>query len=234
MSQTSSDQKFHGIFAEYDSVDSLLEACRRVRDAGYKKTDAFAPFAVHGIDEALGIKPTVLPWIAFGGGLTGTLLALTMQIWMNAINYPYIISGKPFVLSLPAFMPVTFELTVLLASVYMQPMQGWDELADVRSMDWPSDVVRFEYSNGSLTLIDEDIRADLLGSAVSARDFGGVLAALDTMPQADWAWVDFAIGVRMVRAAEPEKLEATWKTFGDHGIGRVSQAPWLKPEYAVS
>jgi mono/diheme cytochrome c family protein len=116
MSETSKEKKVHGLFAEYDSVDSLLAACRRVRDAGYTKTDAFAPFAVHGIDTALGIKPSKLPFIALGGGLTGTVIALLMQIWMNGINYPYIISGKPYVLSLPAFMPVAFELTVLLAS----------------------------------------------------------------------------------------------------------------------
>jgi mono/diheme cytochrome c family protein len=108
-------KKVHGIVAEYDSVDTLLDACRRVRDAGYKKTDAFTPFAVHGIDKALGIKPTVLPWIVLACGLTGAITALAMQIWMNAVNYPYIISGKPFV-SLPAFMPVAFELTVLFAS----------------------------------------------------------------------------------------------------------------------
>ena len=109
------EKKVQGIVAEYESVDSLLDACRRVRDAGYKKTDAFAPFAVHGIDKAIGIKPTVLPWIVLACGLAGTATALVMQIWMNAIDYPYIISGKPFI-SLPAFMPVAFELTVLFAS----------------------------------------------------------------------------------------------------------------------
>ena len=109
------EKKVHGVVAEYTSVDTLLSACRRVRDAGYEKTDAFTPFPVHGIDKALGIKPTVLPWIVLGAGVTGTATALVMQIWMNSIDYPYIISGKPF-LSLPAFMPVAFELTVLFAS----------------------------------------------------------------------------------------------------------------------
>lgn len=109
------EKKVHGIVAEFTSVDSLLAACRRVRDAGYKKTDAFTPFAVHGIDKALGIKPTVLPWIVLACGVTGTITALSMQIWMNSINYPYIISGKPYI-SLPAFMPVAFELTVLFSS----------------------------------------------------------------------------------------------------------------------
>lgn len=109
------EPQLFGTYAEFDSVDKLLAGCRRVRDAGYLKTDAYTPFPVHGIDKALGIKPTVLPWICLVCGLTGTTIALTMQIWMNAINYPYIISGKPFI-SMPAFIPVTFELTVLLAA----------------------------------------------------------------------------------------------------------------------
>lgn len=110
-----SDRKVHGTVAEFTDVDSLMNACAKVRDAGYKKTDAFTPFPVHGIDKALGIKPTILPWIVLVCGLTGTAVALTMQIWMNAIDYPYIISGKPYI-SLPAFIPVAFELTILFAS----------------------------------------------------------------------------------------------------------------------
>ncbi len=110
-----SGRRLHGTYTEFDSVDKLLAACRRVRDAGYLKTDAFTPFPVHGIDKALGIKPTILPWICLVAGLTGTTIAATMQIWMNAIDYPYIISGKPYI-SIPAFIPVCFELTVLLAA----------------------------------------------------------------------------------------------------------------------
>ncbi len=105
----------HGVVAEFSDVDSLLAACERVRDAGYTKADAFTPFPVHGIDKALGIKPTVLPWIALTAGAIGTCTALTMQIWMNGIDYQYIISGKPYI-SLPAFIPVSFELTILFAS----------------------------------------------------------------------------------------------------------------------
>lgn len=111
----SNDKRTHGMMAEFDSVESLLAAARRIRDAGYTKIDAYTPFAVHGIDEALGIKPTALPWLTLGGGLIGAITALTMQIWMNSINYPYIISGKPYI-SLPAFIPVAFELTILFAS----------------------------------------------------------------------------------------------------------------------
>ncbi|MEM8733754.1 MAG: DUF3341 domain-containing protein, partial [Planctomycetota bacterium] len=111
----SSGPKSHGWMAEYDDENKLLDACRKVRDSGYTRTDAFAPFPIHGIDEALGIKPTVLPWFSFFAGITGTTIAISMQIFMNAIDYPYIISGKPYI-SLPAFIPVAFELTVLFAA----------------------------------------------------------------------------------------------------------------------
>lgn len=104
-----------GWMAEYSDEHKLLDAARKVRDSGYTRTDAFAPFPVHGIDEALGIKPTGLPWFTLIAGATGTTIALSMQIWMNAVDYPYIISGKPFI-SLPAFIPVAFELTVLFAA----------------------------------------------------------------------------------------------------------------------
>jgi Protein of unknown function (DUF3341) len=107
--------KNFGWMAEYVDEHSLLTAARKVRDSGYTKTDAYTPFPVHGIDEALGIKPTVLPFIVLGMAFTGLFAAITMQVWMNAIDYPYIISGKPF-LSGPAFVPVSFETTVLFSA----------------------------------------------------------------------------------------------------------------------
>lgn len=107
--------KAFGWVAEYVDENQLLNAARKVRDAGYTRTDAFTPFPIHGIDEALGIKPTILPWFTLAAGATGTSVALLMQWWMNAIDYPYIISGKPFA-SWPAFIPVAFELTVLFAA----------------------------------------------------------------------------------------------------------------------
>lgn len=110
-----SEPRAFGLMAEYEDENKLLDACRRVRDSGYTRTDAFTPFPVHGIDEALGIKPTVLPWFTLCAGATGTTIALTMQYWFNAVDYPYIISGKPFA-SWPAFIPVAFELTVLFAA----------------------------------------------------------------------------------------------------------------------
>lgn len=110
-----SPPKTFGWMAEYEDENKLLDAARTVRDSGYSRTDAFTPFPVHGIDEALGIKPTVLPWFTLCAGATGTCVALTMQWFMNAYDYPYIISGKPYA-SWPAFIPVTFELTVLFSA----------------------------------------------------------------------------------------------------------------------
>lgn len=104
-----------GWIAEFPDEHSLLEAARKVRDSGYTRTDAFTPFPVHGIDEALGIKPTILPFIVLCAGLTGLCTALLMQWWMNAIDYPYIISGKPLGIT-PASIPVAFELTILFSA----------------------------------------------------------------------------------------------------------------------
>jgi mono/diheme cytochrome c family protein len=101
--------------AEFDNEHDLLHAAEKVRDAGYTKTDAFTPFPVHGIDHALGIKPTILPFIVLCAGLTGLCTALLMQWWMNGVDYRYIISGKPFGIT-PASIPVSFELTILFSA----------------------------------------------------------------------------------------------------------------------
>jgi len=101
--------------AEFENEHDLLHAAEKVRDAGYTRTDAFTPFPVHGIDHALGIKPTILPFIVLCAGLTGLCTALLMQWWMNAVDYPYIISGKPFGIT-PASIPVSFELTILFSA----------------------------------------------------------------------------------------------------------------------
>ncbi len=102
----------------YDDEDVLLSAIKKVRDSGVKIQEVYSPFPVHGIDEALGYKRTRLPIAAFLFGLLGTSLALTMQIWMLGFDWPMIIGGKDFV-SLPPFVPVTFELTVLLSALGM-------------------------------------------------------------------------------------------------------------------
>jgi hypothetical protein len=105
-----------GLLAEFDTVQKLIAAAERVRAAGYERFDAHAPVPVHGIDEAMGIRMSKLPWVVALGGIAGASGGLLMQWWMNARDYPFRISGKPF-FGLPAAIPITFELTVLLGSI---------------------------------------------------------------------------------------------------------------------
>jgi hypothetical protein len=105
-----------GYLVEFETADALLAAARRVRDAGYRRWDCHTPFPVHGLDAAMGIRPTLLPVVVFLCGAAGAALAFLMQWWMNAVDYPLIISGKPLT-SLPAMLPIIFELMVLLAAI---------------------------------------------------------------------------------------------------------------------
>ncbi len=105
-----------GLLARYENPAQLVHACETIRDARYTKWDACSPFPVHGIDEAMGIKRTVLPWFVFCGGLTGGLSAMGFMIWVSSVAYPLNIGGKPL-LSIPAFIPVTFEVTVLFSAL---------------------------------------------------------------------------------------------------------------------
>jgi mono/diheme cytochrome c family protein len=105
-----------GILAEYKTTADLIHASKKVRDAGFRDWDTYTPFPVHGIEKAMGIKMTVLPWIVFGAGLTGFVTAVWLQWWTNAVDYPWIISGKPF-WSIPANVPIMFELTVLFSAI---------------------------------------------------------------------------------------------------------------------
>lgn len=109
-------KRLYGLVAEYPDVASLLEGARCVRDAGYVHWDAHAPIPVHGLDEAMGIRRTVLPRIVFGFGLLGALSGLGLAWYTNAVNYPFLVSGKPL-LSIPAWVPVVFELTVLASAL---------------------------------------------------------------------------------------------------------------------
>ena len=104
-----------GYLAEFDDVGEIIDAAEKVRDAGYRRWDVHSPFPIHGIDEAMDIRPTILPWLVLAGGLVGLGGGLLMQWWMMAHDYPYMISGKPY-FSLPAFIPVIFECTILCAA----------------------------------------------------------------------------------------------------------------------
>jgi hypothetical protein len=108
--------KLYGLIVEFERVDDLLAGARAVRDAGYTRWDAHTPFVIHGLDAAMGVKKTILPYIVFAGGLTGTIAGILLQWWTNAVNYPFLISGKPL-FSLPANIPIAFETTILFAAL---------------------------------------------------------------------------------------------------------------------
>lgn len=105
-----------GYLVEFKDVESLLSAGERIREAGYTRWDAHTPFPVHGLNDAMGLRPTRLPWIVFLAGLAGAATGLGLQWFTNAFDYPFLISGKPL-FSLPANIPVMFELTILFAAV---------------------------------------------------------------------------------------------------------------------
>jgi hypothetical protein len=100
----------------FDDEGQLLAATRAARDAGLEIRDAFVPYAVHGLDEAMGQRRSRLTWVCFAAGLAGGALALSFQLWVSVVSWPLNIGGKPFA-SVPAFIPVTFELTVLSAAL---------------------------------------------------------------------------------------------------------------------
>lgn len=110
-----SNEKLHGIVAYFADTDGLMAAARKVRDAGYKRWDSYTPFPVHGIDDAMGIKPTILPWIVLVMGLTGLSLGILLQWYTNAFDYVFLISGKPD-WSLPANIPVAFEMVIAFSA----------------------------------------------------------------------------------------------------------------------
>jgi mono/diheme cytochrome c family protein len=108
------DGALYGVLAEFDTPGELVEAAKHVRDAGYTDFDCYSPFPVHGIDDAMGIKRTILPAIVFVVGLSGTFGAFYLQWWMNAHNWPWNIAGKP-TWSIPANIPIAFEGTILMS-----------------------------------------------------------------------------------------------------------------------
>jgi hypothetical protein len=107
--------KVFGLLAEYETPADLYHACERVRDAGYGAWDAYSPFPVHGLEKAMGLRASMVPWIVCVMGFTGAGLGFLLQYWTSAVEYPLIISAKPYN-SYPAFVPVTFELGILLGS----------------------------------------------------------------------------------------------------------------------
>jgi len=103
------------ILAQFGGPEELIQAAKKTREAGYKKFDCHSPYPIHGMDQAMGLKRSPLGYIIGIMGGIGLVSALGLQYWTSAVEYPLIISGKPF-FSYQAFIPVTFAITVLFAA----------------------------------------------------------------------------------------------------------------------
>jgi hypothetical protein len=106
----------YGLMAEFDNPESLVAAAERAREEGYQQMDAFTPFPVHGLSEAIGQRRTRLPLVVLIGGIVGGVGGYLLQLWTMGFSYPINVGGRPLN-SWPAFIPVTFELTVLIAAL---------------------------------------------------------------------------------------------------------------------
>lgn len=111
---TESGAPVYGVLAEFNTPAEVYHAAEKVRDAGYAQWDVYSPFPIHGMEEAMGVKRTILPIIVATGAFTGAGLAFLMQWWMNH-NYPMVVQGKPPYAWEP-FTPIVFELGVLLSA----------------------------------------------------------------------------------------------------------------------
>jgi hypothetical protein len=105
----------YGLMAEFSSEDSLLRAARHAYEAGYRRMDAYSPLPIDGLAEALGFRHTRVPLIVLIGGILGCVGGFALQYWISVIDYPVNVGGRPYN-SWPSFIPVTFELTILVAA----------------------------------------------------------------------------------------------------------------------
>ncbi|MGE0131151.1 MAG: DUF3341 domain-containing protein [Blastocatellales bacterium] len=109
------EQGTYGLMAEFDDPSLVVAAARRTYDAGYRRINAYSPYPIEELAEAIGFHHNLVPLVTLVGGVLGALGGFALQYWTSAIAYPLNVGGRPL-LSLPAFIPVTFECTILLAS----------------------------------------------------------------------------------------------------------------------
>jgi hypothetical protein len=110
-----STSKPYGIMAEFTTAAGIMHAAEKVRDAGFRQWDVFTPFPVHGMDKAMGMKNSKVGWFSVLGGVTGYTTGMIMIWWMNAIDYPILVGGKPMFSPFAAFPP-SYELTILFGA----------------------------------------------------------------------------------------------------------------------
>lgn len=108
--------KTYGVVAYFGSSAAILDAAKKTQAKGYRNWETYTPFPIHGMDDVQGLKPSIVPWATLAGGLTGFCTAVGLQVWTSAIDWPINVGGRPYV-SLPAFIPIMFELTVLLGGL---------------------------------------------------------------------------------------------------------------------
>jgi hypothetical protein len=117
MTESTASQNIFGMMVSFDNPKALIEAAGAARKAGYRRIDAYSPYPVEGLSEALELRTTRLPLVVLAGGLLGAAGAYFMQYYASVIDYPLNVGGRPLH-SWPAFIPITFELTILVAAVF--------------------------------------------------------------------------------------------------------------------
>ena len=110
------EPRVYGLLAEFPQPENLLAAAEAAHDAGFRRMDAYTPFPVHGLSEAIGLRQTRLPMIVLIGGIVGACLGFGMQYWYEVYHYPMNIGGRPHN-SWPSFIVITFEMTILCAAL---------------------------------------------------------------------------------------------------------------------
>jgi hypothetical protein len=108
--------KLYGLMAEFDSPTDVVEAARATYDAGYRRINAYSPYPIEELSEAIGFHSTRLPLIVLIGGIIGGLVGYGLQYYVAVIDYPLNVGGRPFH-SWPSFIPITFEMTILFAAL---------------------------------------------------------------------------------------------------------------------
>ena len=106
----------YGLLAEFDTPQDLVDACKQARQAGYRRMDAFTPYPIEAVAEAIGFHRNLLPLIVLIGGIVGCVGGFALQYWVSVIEYPITVAGKPN-FTWPMFIPITFETTILAAAL---------------------------------------------------------------------------------------------------------------------
>lgn len=148
----------HSVAATFDDVNKLMNAVHKVNEVGYKQYDVHSPYPIHGLPQAMKLKPSKLGFVTLIFGISGAIFAFLFMYWVNVIDYPLVVGGKPFY-QLPAYIPVMFEVTVLSASVF--------------TIVWML-FIMFKFPNLSHPLLDTEymkkVSVDRYGISIQSKD----------------------------------------------------------------